>query len=75
MAIGGGGGGGTKGGGSGNGFQAMGLSDPVFRGIVRMGFRVSVFSATTGDVPKQHGSVKRVLYVDATLQTELTHNL
>jgi hypothetical protein len=39
MAIGGGGGGGTKGGG--NGFQSMGLSDPVFRGIVRMGFRVS----------------------------------
>ena len=40
MAVG-GGGGGTKGGGSGNGFQAMGLSDPVFRGVVRMGFRVS----------------------------------
>lgn len=27
--------------GSGNGFQPMGLSDPVFRGVVRMGFRVS----------------------------------
>lgn len=27
--------------GSGNGFQALGLSDPVYRGIVRMGFRVS----------------------------------
>ena len=26
---------------SGNGFQALGLSDPVYRGIVRMGFRVS----------------------------------
>lgn len=36
MAI---GGGGSKG--NGNGFQAMGLSDPVFRGVVRMGFRVS----------------------------------
>lgn len=28
--------------GSGNGFQGLGLSDPVYRGIVRMGFRVSV---------------------------------
>ena len=27
--------------GSGNGFQGLGLSDPVYRGIVRMGFRVS----------------------------------
>jgi hypothetical protein len=26
--------------GSGNGFQCFGLSDPVFRGIVRVGFRV-----------------------------------
>lgn len=30
---------------SGNGFQSLGLSDSVFRGIVRMGFRVSRTSA------------------------------
>lgn len=34
-------GGGKGGGGAGNGFQPLGLSDPVFKGIVRMGFRVS----------------------------------
>jgi len=33
-------GGGKGGGGAGNGFQPLGLSDPVFKGIVRMGFRM-----------------------------------
>jgi hypothetical protein len=28
------------GGGSSNGFQSLGLSDPVYGGILRMGFRV-----------------------------------
>lgn len=37
-----GGGGGSGGGGGGNnGFKSLGLSEPVYRGIVRMGFRVS----------------------------------
>lgn len=27
--------------GGGNGFQVLGLSEPVYKGIVRMGFRVS----------------------------------
>lgn len=36
----GGGGGGISG--SNNGFKALGLSDAVFRGIVRMGFRVRI---------------------------------
>jgi hypothetical protein len=33
-------GGAKAGGGAGNGFQPLGLSDPVYKGIVRMGFRV-----------------------------------
>ena len=41
MADGGGRIGGGKSG-SGNGFQGLGLSDPVYHGIVRMGFRVSI---------------------------------
>jgi hypothetical protein len=32
---------GAPGAGSANGFKALGLSDEVYRGIVRMGFRVS----------------------------------
>lgn len=34
------GGGGGGGGGAGNGFKPLGLSDSVYRGIVKMGFRV-----------------------------------
>ena len=37
---------GMKSGGAGNGFQPLGLSDPVYKGIVRMGFRVRFFSNT-----------------------------
>ena len=32
----------TGGGGTANGFKALGLSDHVYRGIVKMGFRVSL---------------------------------
>lgn len=36
-------GGAKAGGGAGNGFQPLGLSDPVYKGIVRMGFRVRFY--------------------------------
>ena len=36
-----GGGGGGGGGGGQNGFQTLGLSDEIYKGVLRMGFRVS----------------------------------
>jgi hypothetical protein len=40
--------------GSGNGFQGLGLSDPVYHGIVRMGFRVSVVCSTAEMVNRRN---------------------
>jgi ATP-dependent RNA helicase DDX54/DBP10 len=70
-------------GGGGNGFKPLGLSDPVFRGVVRMGFRIPtpvqrkalpvVLSGADTVVMARTGSGKTIAFLIPLLETLLAN--